>query len=97
MPATSEQSKKYRQRLRERAFNSIGWTCIFCGTGEKIHAAHVIETGLRGPSRGMDRRFRDVIKNPQSYAPMCHKHHMVYDKLKRRSTIRPANEEPIPF
>jgi hypothetical protein len=87
---------RYRQDLKCRAFDLIGGACVFCGTTEKIEAAHVKPTSLCGSnSRGMDRRYRDIIKNPDCYRPMCGKHHRVFDQLVRvRCTVI---DEPMPF
>lgn len=91
-----ERMKRWRERLKERAFNSIGWKCIFCKTSDRIQAAHVIPTEIRGPSRGKDIRYLDIIRNPHCYRPMCTTCHRAYDKLSKE--LAPAHDdEPIPF
>lgn len=71
---------------------------MFCETNEQIEAAHVVPTGLKGEGRGLDRRYRDVLKHPDCYRPMCKRCHRTFDKLARliRAELEPA-EEPIPF
>lgn len=92
-----ERCRTYRQRLRERAFNEIGHRCIFC-RASKVDAAHVMPTKLSGKnSRGMDRRYRDVIQNPDCYRPMCRRCHLAYDKLQASLGKCHVEEEPIPF
>jgi hypothetical protein len=93
----AERLKRWRAKLKCRAFDAIGWICIFCGGGDDLHAAHVLPTKLKGPSRGMDRRHRDVLANPDSYRPMCCKCHRTFDKLVARIKVTVVMEEPIPF
>lgn len=95
MPATADQAREYRQRLRQRALDLIGRVCVFCGETEGIQAAHVIETNIKGSGRGLDRRYRDVIKHPDSYRPMCRECHLVFDALWAKRLA--GNDEPIPF
>jgi hypothetical protein len=92
-----ERNRTYRQRLKTRALMLIGVQCVFCKQPSE-HAAHVKPTGLKGPSRGLDRRYRDVLKNPDCYRPMCKGCHRVFDglvSLARVTTLK--TEEPIPF
>lgn len=96
--ATKQQCRDYRQCLKKRAFDAIGRVCVFCESEEEIHAAHVLPTGLKGSSRGLDRRFRDVIKNPKCYRPMCKKCHRIFDALVKLVKPDPiVEEDPIPF
>ena len=81
MPATKEQCRLYRQRLRDRAFNAIGRKCVFCQSGDDLHASHVMVTKINGMGRGLDRRYRDVIANPEAYRPMCRECHRIFDAL----------------
>lgn len=107
MPANTLQVRAYRQALKRRAFKLLGFHCIFCGctrrkrkktkTGTRaicMHAAHVVPTGLNGAGRGLDRRYRDIIKNPDKYRLMCEDCHRIFDALIK--LINPPNEEPIP-
>jgi hypothetical protein len=97
--AGSDRFKRYRARLKERAFTAIGFTCVFCGDRE-VQAAHVRATKLRGCGRGLDRRYRDVLKHPGHYRPMCAKHHRAFDRIMRElANTEPAEtcQEPIPF
>lgn len=91
--ATKEYVKRYRQRLKGRAFALIGTECIFCHNKVNLHAAHIKSTGLNGKSRGLDRRFRDVIKHPDCYKPMCKQCHQVFDRLVNLS----KPDDAIPF
>lgn len=101
MPAKASDVRKYRRNLRRRAIALLGKECYFCGSRKRkdAHAAHVEPTGLNGAGRGMDRRFRDVIKNPEKYRRMCASCHRKFDALV--STLmklaRGEREEPIPF
>lgn len=92
----SETCRAYRQRLRTRALNLIGRDCVFCGSAFNVHATHVRSTGLDGESRGMDRRYLDIIKHPSHYRPMCRHCHGIFDSITRH--IEPTvPEEPLPF
>lgn len=87
MAANPERCRKYRQRLRERAMVILCGLfphCKFCQGTTKLEMAHVIPTNLDGPSRGMDRRYRDVIANPGCYVLLCHDCHREFDRRGRR-------------
>jgi hypothetical protein len=79
MPATKEQCAKYRQRLRQRVKTYYRNKCCFCDETEKLELAHIAPTKLKGQSRGMDRRYRDAIKNRMAYRLMCKDCHHEYD------------------
>lgn len=97
MPATREEVRKYRQRLRKRAWKLKGRRCVFCRK-RATEMAHVCPTELSGSnSRGMDRRYRDVLKNPDCYEPMCHGCHVLFDGFVRKMKVLVEKEEPIPF
>lgn len=81
MPATPQACRRYREKLRERAFALVGYRCVFCGANESIQLAHVGTTSLRGPGRGLSRRYSDVVKNPSKYRPMCVGCHRTFDAL----------------
>ncbi len=96
--SSKERMREYRKELKQRAFELIGSECVFCGVKDGLHAAHVQPTKLNGAGRGMDRRYLDVIKNPQAYRPMCGKHcHKIYDKLVSLIRKEDVEEEPIPY
>lgn len=101
MHRNSDSVRKHRQSLKRRAFKLIGAACVWCGSEERVEAAHVIPTGIKGEGRGLDRRYRDVVNNPSAYRPMCRSHHRLFDKLVKLGLARadepPAGEEPIPF
>lgn len=84
-----------RERTKQRALDAIGRECVFYGSSEDLHAAHVKPTGLKGPSRGKRERYKDVAENPDCYRPMCKDCHRTFDAL--RSLWRPEIEKPIPF
>lgn len=99
MPATPEQCRKYRQDLKARALALIGDACVWCGSKENVDAAHVKPTALRGPGRGLEKRYKDVVKHQDHYRPMCKKHHRMFDAYVAglRELLTKAREEPIPF
>ena len=70
---------RYLKKLRQRALDKIGHCCIFCGNMYDVECAHVLSTECTGRGRGMNRRYRDVIKHPGAYRPMCKDHHKLYD------------------
>lgn len=45
-----------------------------------VEFAHVKPTGLDGPGRGMERRYRDVLKNPDCYRVLCKECHRKADR-----------------
>lgn len=91
---TREGQRRRRQKLRTRAFAAIGNCCVFCKSSV-VQAAHVIPTKIKGGSRGMDRRYMDVIKNPDCYRPMCSSCHRAYDKIQSDCAKEVVDE--IPF
>ena len=101
MPKKShaEAQRRHRVKLRERALDLVGRKCVFCGSCEKVEMAHLAVNGIRGPGRGWERRYGDVVKNPKDYAPMCVEHHRLFDRLTARLREQAAREkeEKIPF
>jgi len=84
LSATSEHCRQYRAKLKIRAYANyfFGECCVKCHSTEKIELAHLKPTGLNGPSRGLTKRYLDVIKHPESYQPMCKDCHTAFDKRK---------------
>ena len=70
--SNAERVKRYRENLRNKARELHGDKCVVCGE-PATELAHVYPTGLRGPGRGMDRRYRDAIKNSDCYVATCKK------------------------
>lgn len=93
--SNSEQCKRYRENLKKRVKEILGTTCVFCQSTEDLQIAHIVPTGINGASRGLDRRYLDVIKNPGSHRTMCKHCHKTFDKL--LNIAFSYNEEPIPF
>ncbi len=69
-----------------------------------MQATHGKPTPLsikRRSGRGKDLRYKDVIKHPECYAPMCRKHNLMYDKFTaelREAVIEAkSTQEEIPF
>jgi len=88
MPATKEQCRRYRQRLKERATAIVAglWKgrCQKCGElNDVLEFAHVQPTGLSGMGRGLTERYLDVLKNPECYALMCKPCHKEYDNASK--------------
>lgn len=79
MPATREQVRAYRERLRQRAYQAVGASCKLCGDRSAVEFCHIVATGLRGSGRGQYRRWLDVVRNPDCYLPMCRFCHEIYD------------------
>lgn len=91
MPNTPEMQKRYRQRLKKRAWKLLGRKCYFC-CRRAVHMAHVVQYE-GGNGRGTERRYLDVIKNPKNYRGMCVMHHLLFDALPWRD----QPEKPLPF
>lgn len=72
-------SKREARRLRQRAIAAVGSVCAHCGTSKKLQFAHTKPTTLSGMARGRKRRYKDVIKNPDSYARLCDSCHWKFD------------------
>ena len=58
----------------------FGPYCQFCGGIEQLEFSHRKPTGLSGRSRGLIKRYLDVIRNPQCYQVLCKSCHREYDK-----------------
>lgn len=97
--------RRYQDRLKERARALLGSECVFCSSEENLQAAHVAVTRLSraGPGRGMKRRLKDVVQNPDAYRAMCARCHRLFDALTGKlvdSLLALKNSEensPIPF
>lgn len=91
-----EKDRRYQQKLKKRAWKLKGRSCVFCQKRAE-HMAHVCPTKVKGEGRGMARRYRDVLKNPACYAPMCPDCHKLFDKFVAQMKVLVQKEEPIPF
>lgn len=96
--------RKYRKKLRERAYNAIGHCCVFCGVWYDLQCAHIHPTGLKGASRGLTRRYLDVIAHPRRYRPMCVECHGKFDRgelgfqdMKHERSIDTEQDLSVPF
>lgn len=79
MPATPEECRQYRKRLRRRVRRLLGHQCVVCQSTKRIEYAHIKPTTVRGVGRGLARRYRDILINHTSYIPMCHSCHVGFD------------------
>ena len=78
----SKNARPLLAKMREERGNQ----CVFCGERENLDFAHLRPTGLRGKGRGMDARATDIRKNPDDYILLCHKCHVIHDRLNPNST-----------
>jgi len=46
--------------------------CGICGHKQKLQFHHIKSTKLNGVGRGLDRRARDILRNPECYIPLCY-------------------------
>lgn len=70
---------------------------MFCTGKDNLECAHVQFTKLSGRTgRGMDRRYRDVLKCPDKYRPICKACHKTFDALRKLHEARAPKDE-IPF
>jgi len=76
--AKRERNQRYRSRLRDRCIELLGGRCRRCRSTQHVEFAHIKETPLRGRGRGLDRRYRDILKHPDCYVPMCHGCHRAF-------------------
>jgi hypothetical protein len=76
----AEAQRRYRRRLAVRARELFGGFCYGCGANGStpLEYAHVLPTGLDGPSRGTERKFLDVLTHPWSYVPLCRPCHVAF-------------------
>lgn len=103
--SSKSRNRRYQDRLKERAKNLLGSKCVFCGSEDRLQAAHVAVTSLSraGAGRGMKRRYKDVVQNPDAYRAMCAGCHRTFDALTGKlvdSLLSLKNSEensPIPF
>ncbi len=91
---SARSAKRHRDRIKAKAKELLGSVCVFCKSTERIEAAHISPTGLKGESRGTYWRCMDIIRHPEYYRPMCRNCHLVFDGLKRAKL---DIEDPIPF
>lgn len=81
---------RYRRRLKERALalfaEFFGPFCQHCGNEDvdDLEFAHLEPTNIRGPSRGWERRYLDVLKNRWSYTLLCWDCHLAFDRKSPR-------------
>lgn len=75
MPATPEQQRKYRQRLKLRVAVLYGIVCEHCGAKRELELAHREPTELKGAGRGLTHRLLDALKNRDKYLLLCKKCH----------------------
>lgn len=80
MPATPDECRAYRESLKKRARQALSpFVCRRCGTDSDIEFAHKRPTRLSGEGRGAFHRYRDVIRHPDRYIPLCKECHYIYD------------------
>ena len=82
----AERARKTRNDLRERAWAIHGRICVVCG-GVATQLAHVYPTDCVGRGRGMDRRYRDAIKNRENYVATCAAHNSQVDAVFARKAM----------
>jgi len=80
----AEYQREYRKNLRARALMAIGGMLPMCSWEDcrevdDLEFAHTKPTGLNGEGRGMERRYLDVLKNPDKYRLLCKPHHTMFD------------------
>lgn len=92
---STERHRRYRHKLKCKAFDLIGRSCVFCKSVDNLQLAHVLVTPVKGEGRGSVVRYKDVLANPDSYRPMCRTCHLTFDTLisKRKGTV----QDEIPF
>ena len=80
--AHRESNQRYRSNLRARCVELLGDRCSrrSCGSTSQVEFAHIKETPLRGRARGLDRRYRDILKHPDCYLPLCRPCHIAFTK-----------------
>lgn len=66
------------EQLRFEVRQLLGEVCRHCGR-TPIEYAHVAATKLHGRGRGASRRYRDILKFPDRYIPLCRTCHQKYD------------------
>ena len=75
-----ENDKKYAERLKQRAALIHGDKCRRCGRqDDDLEYAHINSNGLSGHSRGLTRRYRDIIHNRKDYVRLCKDCHRQLD------------------
>jgi len=69
--------------LRLELIEKFGGSCWKNECGEddpdRLEFAHVLDTPVMGWGRGRNKRYYDVLKNPDCYALFCKYHHKEYD------------------
>lgn len=71
MPATPEQCRRYRKRLKQRVRELYGTKCQQCGKSGSLHLAHTRPNGISGMGRGQTVRFLSALRDPLGYLLLC--------------------------
>lgn len=79
MTLRTDRSRRYHDRLRQRAlWLYLPWCCQ-CGMVDNLEFAHIMRTKLAGKGRGFNKRYLDILRHPGSYRVMCRRCHAAYD------------------
>lgn len=70
--------RKYRNKLRRRAYAQYGYVCCVCGSKENREFAHREKSNL-GMGRGFHNRINTAITNMNMFILLCHDCHTNYD------------------
>lgn len=71
-------SKRPPIATKAMALAAVGSMCRHCG-GSPIQFCHARPTSLRGRGRGSKARYKDVVKFPDRYIPLCEECHWKFD------------------
>ena len=74
-------TRRYRAKLLRRLQAWRAGPCEMCGASTSARTlAHLHPTSLRGRSRGVERRYADLIRHPACFARMCWDCHRPFDR-----------------
>lgn len=73
-------TNKFFETIRQKLIKAFGGFCWLCfEEHEKYEFAHIKETKVNGWGRGRNKRYCDILKNPNSFALFGEECHKIYD------------------
>lgn len=97
---TREQKRARLQRLKAELIQTLGGSCLQCGSVNDLEFAHQAPTRLNGRGRGKFKRLYDVKNNLLHYQLLCRSCHEIEDQLHEnypwvaRTPYLPAMTQP---
>lgn len=72
-------SRNYRRRVKAKALARLAEGCLCGQPATEMEHVKPTPTAGKGGGRGGDRRWREWLKYPECFQPMCHDCHRAID------------------